>query len=37
MVTDGDEDGDVVVPTEGEDAGQNRLRRDGLPKQTKLI
>ena len=31
----GREDGDVVVLTEGEDAGQNRLRRDGLPKLTK--
>jgi len=37
MVTDGGEDGDVVVLTEVEDAGQNGLRRDGLPKLTKLI
>jgi hypothetical protein len=28
MVTDGREDGDVVVLTEVEDAGQNGLRRD---------
>jgi hypothetical protein len=28
MVTDGGEDGDVVVLTEGEDAGQNGLKRD---------
>jgi hypothetical protein len=37
MVTDGGEDCDVVVLTEGEDAGQNGLKRDGLPKLTKLI
>jgi hypothetical protein len=37
MVTDGGEDGDVVVLNEGEDAGQNGLTRDGLPKVTKLI
>jgi hypothetical protein len=28
----GREDGDVVALTEVEDAGQNGLRRDGLPK-----